>query len=303
MGLRTLRPIIPLVIIFIWAASGAAHGQDNAVGGSVHTRNGDVPLAGVTVTVVQQPTINDMTRDKDAVYLLPVPVSLKRFHLKYDHPEFLKAADEDIPNDQRKNKRPIVMMRSNKTADIGNLSPEELQQIVADARRFQLIGITEEMPALADVGTSNLNTLLNASIVLRGEARKASAADDVERAHTRYLAAASIQAIIGSREEAQTLNDHAEMWERRGDSARARTLRMRAAEIRKQYDDPSPNQEDAVLYGITVDECQQILLKHGDELRRHLIFVGDKEIKEAVARCKDDSCLEAIKRFVCSRGK
>jgi hypothetical protein len=64
---------------------------------------------------------------------------------------------------------------------------------------------------------------------------------------------------------------------------------------------PIAKQFSAGLYAITVEDCQLLRLKHGDELRTRLKALGDKRVTNLVEKCKDDDCLEAIKELLCTK--
>jgi hypothetical protein len=71
----------------------------------------------------------------------------------------------------------------------------------------------------------------------------------------------------------------------------------------EKEDNPVTRRLTSGLWEVTVEDCQMLRLKHGDELRTRLKALGDKRIIELVANCKGDHCLEDIKESVCRNPK
>jgi hypothetical protein len=59
----------------------------------------------------------------------------------------------------------------------------------------------------------------------------------------------------------------------------------------------------AGLYGVSVDECQFLALKKGEELRSRLRSLGDARISAAAEMCHDDGCLDALRTLLCGKGE
>lgn len=71
----------------------------------------------------------------------------------------------------------------------------------------------------------------------------------------------------------------------------------------EREDNPTTRRLAAGLWEVTVEDCQMLRLKHGDELRTRLKALGDKRLIDLVDHCKDDNCLEDIKESVCRNPK
>ena len=72
-----------------------------------------------------------------------------------------------------------------------------------------------------------------------------------------------------------------------------------SASPQKREESPIAKQFSAGLYAVTVEDCQMLRLKHGEELRTRLKALGDKRIIDLADKCKDDSCLEVLKESIC----
>lgn len=235
MGFRAVRLILVVAIILTCLPAAVSYGQENAVGGSVRTKKDNIPIEGVEVIVVQMPSIKDVTRAEDAVYVLPIPKSLKKFHLRYKHQNYLEATDEDITNEQGQNKRPIVKMRSNKVAELSTASEEEIAQVVADSKRMIRRGLYEEVPALVDAGKSNLDTLENVAGSLSDEARSFLKSGDTARAERQYEKSIAFYTNVNPRSEklARTLDEYAALLNTTNRKEKANALATRATTIRR----------------------------------------------------------------------
>jgi len=69
---------------------------------------------------------------------------------------------------------------------------------------------------------------------------------------------------------------------------------------RKEYrEKPNFSQFNAGLFALTVDDCEVLNSKTGNELKTILESLDTKPITNAVHKCKSDNCLEAIKELLC----
>jgi hypothetical protein len=59
----------------------------------------------------------------------------------------------------------------------------------------------------------------------------------------------------------------------------------------------------AGLFAVTATDCQGLRLKHGSELRAAMQALSDPAVDAALAKCKDDQCLEAIKMLICAKAE
>lgn len=74
-----------------------------------------------------------------------------------------------------------------------------------------------------------------------------------------------------------------------------------SAPHQRSQESPIAKQFSAGLYALTVEDCQLLRLKHGDELRTRLKALGNRRITNLAEKCKDDDCLEAIKELLCTK--
>ena len=65
----------------------------------------------------------------------------------------------------------------------------------------------------------------------------------------------------------------------------------------------SSKQLTAGLFALTIEECDPLILKHGQELRTLLTALNKPRITTLVDECKNDACVERVKRLVCPRTK
>jgi tetratricopeptide (TPR) repeat protein len=216
--------------------------QENAVAGTVRSTAAEtVPLADVTVILVQKDDIHDQTRREDGVYLLNVPKSIKRFDLVYKHPTHLDAQDDKVSNDQAQNKRPIVMMIPTSVAAIGKLSDEEVEQIIDDAKEAIQRGQTEGLPVLLEAGKGNLEKFQSIATELNNSAE--TYVNQGKYADAGLL----IKRALVIREKALgpdhpkvalSLESYAALLRKTGDAAKAEELAARATAIRTKNADP-----------------------------------------------------------------
>jgi hypothetical protein len=73
-----------------------------------------------------------------------------------------------------------------------------------------------------------------------------------------------------------------------------------AAAHQSEKGSPIASQYSAGLYAVTADECGEMRLKHGEELRTILKSVKNERIAKLVDKCQyNDDCLEIMKELVC----
>lgn len=139
MGIRSLWSVIPSTLLLMIVQTDIAFGfQGNAVAGSVRTvvkvedKVMSVPLEGVTVEVVQDTSINNVSRKDDGIFVLYVPASsYKQFDLLYTKENYCTTKRKNIANGDRHKKIDVVTMVPE--TQVSNLSDEEKQQLLNDS--------------------------------------------------------------------------------------------------------------------------------------------------------------------------
>jgi tetratricopeptide (TPR) repeat protein len=234
MDISKLQLVAGMVLVAL--ASNIALAQENAVGGQVRLRGSEKPLGHVRIKVAQKPDVHDTTNDKDGVYVLLIPKSLKKFDLIYEHDNCFKVADEGILNEQAQNKRPVRELRSNSTASVRTLKSEEINEIVQQSLGMVLDGLRNEAPALLEAGQANLRALSAAAEMIGEQARAESNKGDVVKAEASYKISLGIleKASPLSDEFAGMLDQYASLLRKTGRSTLADQQAARAVQVRLQ---------------------------------------------------------------------
>jgi len=59
----------------------------------------------------------------------------------------------------------------------------------------------------------------------------------------------------------------------------------------------------AGLYSASADDCALLALRKGEELRSRLRALGDARLSAAAELCRDDGCLDALRRALCGKAE
>lgn len=248
MDIPKLKLVIILVLITV--ASSAALAQDNAIGGQVRLRGSEKPLGHARIKVAQKPEVQDVTDDKDGVYVLLIPKALKKFDLIYEHDNCFQVADEEIANEQAQHKRPVRELRSSSVAAVRNLTPAELNEIVDQANEMTSHGVQTETLALLEAGQTNLRILSTTAESIGKEAVREAEKGDVIKAEISYKTSIAIliKTSPASYEFATILEQYATFLRKTGRPELANQQAAKANEIRLQvqfYERFKPIQSEA----------------------------------------------------------
>jgi hypothetical protein len=230
------KPQLVAVMLLIAAVSSAAVAQENAVGGQVRLRGSDKPLGQVTVKVPQVPDVNYTTDDKDGVYVLRIPKSVKKFDLIYERDSCFKAADEGILNEQAQNKRPVRELRSTSPTAVRTLPPGELNEIIDRSLEMRIHAIQNNTPALFEAGQSNLSTLAATALTIGNEGQTEAEKGQIDKAEESYKISLAILEMVKptSYQFAGMLDQYASLLRKTGRSALADQQAARADAVRLQ---------------------------------------------------------------------
>jgi hypothetical protein len=57
----------------------------------------------------------------------------------------------------------------------------------------------------------------------------------------------------------------------------------------------------AGLLAASVEDCQLLAGRHGEELRARLLAIEGDKIQSALKECRGDDCLQALRVAICGR--
>jgi len=238
---------IPLVAVMmvIVLVSTAAVAQENAVGGQVRLRGSDKPLGQVEIKVAQMPEVRYTTDDKDGVYVLLIPKSLKSFDLIYEHDSCFRMADEGIRNEQAQNKRPVRKLRPFSPSAVRSLTPAELNEIIDRSREMKMNALANNTPALLEAGQANLYALSAAAQTIGNEAQSEVEKGQLGKAEESYkLSIAIFNKVRPATYQLAVMHDrYAALLRKTGRAELADQQAARANEVRlqaKSYENVNP---------------------------------------------------------------
>ena len=230
------KPQLVTAMALIALASTLALAQENAIGGQVRLRGSDKPLGQVRIKVAQKADVHDTTDDKDGVYVLSIPKTLKKFDLIYEHDNCFRVADEGILNEQAQNKRPVRELRPKSIAAVRTLTPKELNEIAEQSFEMIFHAAENNTPALFEAGQSNLLVLSAAAETIGNEAQAEAEKGQLAKAEEGYKTSLAILEKVrpASYQLAEILDEYASLLRKTGRPALADHQAAKANEARLQ---------------------------------------------------------------------